>query len=285
MSGQMWMGTRGYERWVKAPLTGNLDFSRVGWQAKSQYLNGGASVRSSFASHKEYVMAWRGTRHEMRLITDLATGMFGAGPIFFIDPVAADKNVLPLQWSYPALAAKDGPILLGTTRPSTIPTPSNVLGYPIDSVQYPTTGTSKSIYIPIPPGFTAWFGFAGTSNGTGGVRVTPILPGNTATTPVLPTILAVTDPTRMNTSFAGGTYQGIVLDWAVGTATSVTVAGMMVQILPTGTLPNTAPGSTFHSGQGHSGCKFESMPTMTPYSVPADSVGVAARLVEIGDWI
>jgi hypothetical protein len=58
---------------------------------------------------------------------------------------------------------------------------------------------------------------------------------------------------------------------------------MMMQILPNGTSP--AAGGTFHSGQGHSGCKFAAKPSMTPYSVPADSVGLTAKLIETGDWI
>lgn len=281
MSGQMWMGTRGYERWVKAPLTGNLDFSRVGWQAQSSYLNGGASVRSSFASHKEYAMAWRGTRREMRLIDDLALGMFGTGLIYFIDPVAADKNVLPFQWSFPALAAMDGPILVGTSRPSTVTTPTNGMGYPITSVQYPTTTTSKTLYIPIPPGFTAWFGYAGGSGGAGPIRLTPILPGNTAGTPLIPAMLPVAGPTRMNTQIAGGTNIGVVIDWN-GT-TAAPVAGMMMQVLPNGSTP--VAGLGFDSGQGHSGCKFGAKPQMTPYSVPADSVGLTAKLIETGDWV
>lgn len=280
MSGQMWMGTRGYERWVKAPLTGNLDFSRSGWQAQSNYLNGGASVRSSFASHKEYAMSWRGTRHELRLIDDLSTGMFGTGLIYFIDPVAADKNVLPLQWSFPALAALDGPILAGNARPSTVPTPANALGYPATSVQYGATTSSKSLYVPIPPGYTAWFGYAGTG-ANGPIRLTPILPGNTAGTVVIPTMLSVTGPTRMNTQIPGGTNIGVVIDW--NGANAAPVAGMMMQILPNGTTPVGA-GATFHSGQGHSGCKFASKPSMTPYSVPADSVGLSAKLIETGDW-
>lgn len=280
MSGQMWMGTRGYERWVKAPLSGNLDFSRVGWQAQSSYLNGGASVRSSFASHKEYAMAWRGTRHDLRLIDDLHTGMFGTGLIYFIDPVAADKNVLPLQWSYPALAAKDGPIFVGTARPSTVSTPSNGMGYPIDSVQYAATTTSKTLYVPIPPGYTAWFGYAGGSGGAGPIRLTPILPGNISGTVITPTMLPVAGPTRMNTTLVGGTNIGVVIDWN-GT-TAAPVAGMMMQILPNGSSPTA--GGQFDSGQGHSGCKFAAKPSMTPYSVPADSVGLTAKLIETGDW-
>lgn len=280
MSGQMWMGMRGYERWVKAPLTGNLDFSRVGWQAQTQYLNGGASMRSSTASHKEYAMAWRGTRHEMRLISDLSTGMFGTGLIYFIDPVAADKNVLPLQWSFPALAAIDGPVFVGTSaRPSTVPTPANSFGYPVTSVQYAATTTSKSIYVPIPPGYTAWFGYAGGTGGAGPIRLTPIVPGNANGTVIIPTMLAVTDPTLINTQIPGGTNIGVVIDW--NGATAAPVAGMMMVILPNGTAPNA---QTFHSGQGHSGCKFAAKPSMTPYSVPADSVGLSAKLIETGDW-
>lgn len=283
-SKMMWMGPRGYEQWVP-PCLINPDFSSVGWQAKTQLLNGGANVRTSFASHKEYAMSWPPrSRDTYRPLLDMASGMFGDGLIYFIDPMAMDKNVLPEHWAFPAQAALDGPVLLGDTRPNTIQTPTNSNGYPALSVQYPTTGTSASLYIPIPPGYVAWVGQHGSSDGVGGVRVTPIQPGDVAITPVFPSMLPVTSTTRVDTSFSGDTLQGISLDLAVSTATAVFISGVIVQILANGVTP--APGG-FISGQGNSGCRFEQKPTQTPYSTgtPESELAISAKLAEVGGWL
>lgn len=224
------------------------------------------------------------SRDTYRPLLDMASGMFGDGLIYFIDPMAMDKNVLPEHWAFPAQAALDGPVLLGDTRPNTIQTPTNSNGYPALSVQYPTTGTSASLYIPIPPGYVAWVGQHGSSDGVGGVRVTPIQPGDVAITPVFPSMLPVTSTTRVDTSFSGDTLQGISLDLAVSTATAVFISGVIVQILANGVTP--APGG-FISGQGNSGCRFEQKPTQTPYSTgtPESELAISAKLAEVGGWL
>lgn len=282
---EMWMGVRGRERWVPVPATG-MDSSPSGWESQTKNLNGGAGVRSSFSSHKEYNVSWTANgRDKLRPIIDMASGMHGTGLIYFVDPMAADKNVLPLQWSFPALAALDGPVLWGTTRPSTVPTPANALDYPATSAQYTPNTTLASIYLPIPPGMVAWVGWHGSSNGTGGVQVTPILPGNLSSTVVLPTVLPVTSTTRVNTSFSSTQYQGIELRPGGGTATSVSISGIMVQILPIGQTPKTGG---FISGQGNSGCKFSAKPKLINYGnrMGADGlIGMSANLVEVGDWL
>lgn len=303
----IWLGPRGHEMWVPAPSV-NPDFSSVGWNSKTQYLNGGAGVRSSYASHKEYVLSFNPTsRDRLRPITDMAAGMYGSGLIYWTDPVAADKNVLPEHWAFPGQAGLDGPVLIGDVRPNlTVETVANALGYPALSAVYTLGATSQSIYLPIPPDCTAWFGAHGSTDGWGGVRVRPVLSNGSYGTAVFPEFLSVSDPTLVNVSFAGSGFSGIEIDLIASTistgpfpaldaypsifaipgaatpATKIVLSGLIAQMLPTGATP---PTGRFISGQGNSGCKFEGHPTLTPYSAPMDLVGMTAKLTEVGGWL
>ncbi len=279
------MGLRGRERWVPAPATG-MDSSPLGWVSQVNGLNGGTTVRTSLASHREYAMTWNANpRDALRPIMDMANGLHGTGLVYFIDPMAADKNVLPLQWAFPALASLDGPVLFGDTRPSTVPTASNSLDFPSLSAQYVPTTTLSSLYIPIPPGYTAWFGWHGSQDAPGGVQITTVQPGNLNGPVTLPTPIAMTDSTRVNTAFPSDSCQGIVVSFGGGTATNVTIAGMVCQILKTGSTPAVGP---FISGQGHSGCTFNGKPSLQAISANVGQDGLvtmSAKLVEVSDWL
>lgn len=268
----MFMGPRGALQVVPACAI-NPDFSTFGWSSKSNSLNGRAGVRGSVASHKEYMMTWSPTsRDRLRVITDIRSGMYGTGLIYFLDPMAMDKNVLPEHWGFPAQAALDAPVLVGDVRPTTVSTPANTLGYPLTSAVY-EAGTALSLHIPIPAGFVAWVGWHG--SGTGGLKVTPVISITSTDTPVYPAVLSVTDPQRMNASYAGSSYVGIDLELVGGTGS--VFSGLMVQVLPVGTTPETG---NFISGQGNAGCKFEGFPTQTPYGSVLDLVGMSAKLTE-----
>lgn len=56
-----------------------------------------------------------------------------------------------------------------------------------------------------------------------------------------------------------------------------TIAGLIVQVLPTGVTPETGP---FISGQGQAGMQFEGRVQATPYSLAHDSFGLSVKLVE-----
>lgn len=281
-AGKIWMGVRGYEQWVPAPSIGG-DWSSIGWSKSLQLRNGGSRVSNSRATHKEYNMSWGlGSRDSLRAIMDMYSGIYGVGLIYFLDPFAADKNALPVQWAFPGLACADGVPLVGNTRPEAITTTANTLGYPITSAKYLLTGVAKKVYVPIPPGYTAWVGVYGEVVGTGGVQVTAITPGSMSGPTTLLTMLAVTDTTRFNASFDGNTYNGVELTIVAGTSTSITLSGMMVQVLPTASVPATGG---FISGQGNSGCKFETAPSQTAYSAGIDKIGMTAKLIEVGTWV
>jgi len=283
MANGLWFGTRAYMQYVPQPAF-NADYSKAGWDAGSQFLNGGASVRRSAGAHKVYNMAWNlASRDTLRPITDYAEGVYGDGLIYFLDAMTMDKNVLPQGWAFPAQPG--APSLLSKAKPTIVDTEVNSQGYPSKSAVYTLSATSvsKSIYIPIPPGYTAWVGVHGTSvaaatdPNTGApinapsVLVTP----NTGTGgPVA--LLPVDTPNRVNTTVAGSGFE-----LSLTGAGTLTIAGIIVQVLPIGATPS---GGGVISGQGHSGCAFASQPSQTAYSAALDKVGMTATLVEVGIW-
>lgn len=281
MVNQMWFGTREYMTWVPCPAI-NVDASKAGWQSKAEFLSGGAAVRRSASAHKNYSLSWAmKSRAELRIISDFADQLFGTGAIYWADPFAMDTNMLPQSWASPILGALDGVILSGkTTRPTTIATPSNTRGYPTSSVVYTIgTETKPSVWVPIPPGYTAWVGAVGT-NGTGGTVVATPTTGATSTgTAATLTLLPVTGSTRVNKSFSSALFNGVSLSLA-GSGT-VTLSALIVQLLPTTAVPATGG---FISGQGHSGCTFAKQPALTQYNAVLDKVGLNIELTETEQW-
>src|SRR5690606_23968116 len=138
------------------------------WSTSSQYLNGGAGARGSTSSHKEYDMSW-GTlnREKVRMITDYADGIYdtreGVNLIYFIDPTTTGpfSNVLPQLWAAPFQQGVEGLTLFSGQRPDIVQTPVNTFDYPARSIRYKANSTASSLWIPIPPGYTAWVGVHG----------------------------------------------------------------------------------------------------------------------------
>lgn len=288
---RLWFGTRGFETWVKAPEPGG-DSSRVGYSSSVALLNGGASLRVSQAAHREYSWTWPNvsSRADMRPFSDFAEGVYdsqdGVNLIYFIDPMTADLNVLPQNWASPAQGGADGvPLFDDDDHPPTlVATPANGFRYPARGAQYTGAINPQSLYIPIPPGYTAWVGAHGAATTTAsGVSVQPVNGYSNSGAPTKLTLQAVTDANLTNASFAAtGSVGGIVISPVLAAGETLTLYGIVVQILATGTSPSTGQ---FISGQGHSGCLFSSHPTESPYSSPFDQVGASAKLSEIGSWL
>jgi hypothetical protein len=282
MAGQIWFGTKDYMTWVPAPAI-NVDASKQGWSSQSNYLNGGAYVRKSTTSHKEYNFSWNmTTRERIRAVTDYADGLYG-DVIYWADPFVMDTNMLPQYCAAPMQGIDDGPIMSGsTTRPTSIATPANQNGYPTTSAVYTVAAgdTKPSLWVPIPPGYTAWVGAHGQAGTGGTVVVTPTTGGSNLGTPVTLTLLSVADVNRVNYST---TSAGVQI--SLGGSGTITLSGIIVQVLPTGRTP--ALGG-FISGQGHSGCTFASQPVLTQYSAVLGQdglVGATAKLVETQAWL
>jgi hypothetical protein len=277
----MWFGTRDYAQFIPMPKV-DSDMSKFGWNNRIDFLNGGTSIARSKTSHKEYNFGWplQG-RDKLRIVSDFADGIYGDGPFYFIDPFAADKNILPQYWAVPMLGGYDGPLLAGTTNPTLTTTTSNTNKYPVKSATYTLAGTTnKELYIPIPTGYSLYLGAHGTATGTAAVTIKPVVSGTTYGTTSNLTLLLETSTTRVNATVSGASYTGAIIS-LTGTGT-ITLSGLIGQILPTGT---TAATGSFISGQGNSGCEFEIQPTLQNYSVGMDLVGMSAKLVEVGAWL
>lgn len=275
-----YMGTRESMLEIPAPAV-NMPSSKQGYFSKVDFLNGGTSIRRSQAAHKNYTLSWNlVSRDEARKILDLADGIYGTGPLYMHDPIAADRNVLPQWWATPSQGLFDGLPLNKASRGESEETPSNSLGFPPYSITYTVEeNVTRHVWVPIPPGHTAWVGAYGADGSGGTVVATPTINSYAYGTPVELTLLDVTDDSRFNQSFSGASYDGVEL--SLGGAGTVTLSGIMVQVLETGVTPETGG---FISGQGNSGLQFVSQPTYTPYSSALDKVGVVAELAEYYGW-
>lgn len=285
----MYFGNRKLMRWVKAPAPG-ASFSAIGYSDRLDYISGGVGVRESANAHLEYTVSWESAdRADIRLITDYAYGTYGDDPIVWLDPLSMDSNILNKGWSMPGLATKDAVPLVGLTRPDSAPNADMSMGYPVDMARYTIQPgeVPRKFHVPVPAGYTAWIGAHG-EVAAAGMVAQPTLGGVDFGAGITVPVLSTSTDIRFSTSIVGG--EGVGFDLSLiptplpGTATvAPALAGVMVQVLKTGKTPERGG---FISGEGHSGCKFEGKPTRTPYFFAdgRESIGMAAKLTEIGDW-
>lgn len=283
---RMWFGTRANMQWILPPRI-DYEASKIGWNVNAPFVTGGRFIRRSATGAKHYNFTWDyKSRDDVRAITDIADGVYGVNPVvYFLDPFAMDKNLLPQFWATPALGNADAPLLVGTEeedRPDLVATPQNDYRYPTYSAVYALTSGSEraEVFIPVPPGYKLWFGAHGSATGSAAVTVTPTTgPTSTAAATNL-TLLPVTSSTRVNHSISGNSYTGALVG-ITGTTGSLTLSGLMAQVLPQNQTP---PTGNFISGQGHSGCSFDGDPTLMQHSAALDKVGVSIDLVETEGW-
>jgi hypothetical protein len=280
----MWFGTRRYARWIKTHSPGS-EYTALSHLTRLEYLNGGVGLRRSAGSHEELTLTWnRLSEQDAREIADFAYGVYGDGPFYLSDPGTQRLNVLNKAWSMPALGAKDAPPLAGTVRPSLVNNALLTLGYPAQMAQYLLTAADarRTFYLPIPPGHTAWVGVHGDTGSTLGLRAQPTLNGTATGAATTIPATSVTSTTRVTHSFpAPGEQAGLEISIAPG-AGRFAVAGIIAQILPTGTTPETGG---FISGQGMTGADIEGVVRPTPYSYAHNSYGLSMKLVETEDHL
>lgn len=302
----MYFGTKRKMRWVKIDAPGRSQ-EMSGFSDRLDYSNGGVSLRESTNAHQEFTLSWNSmTREQARAVTDYAYGIYGSGEIYFVDPVSADQNVLNVAWSAPAITAKDGVPLAGKIRPTLVQNSNLQYDYPAEMARYNLTedDTSRSFYVPIPPGFTAVVGVHGDEASTLGVKVQPMQAGISSGAASIIYPIGTNTRQRFTNGFPSTEEQsGIQISLEIGNG-YISLAGLMVQVLPTAVTPESVTygeggygedgfggidsdygSGPFILGQGASGCRFEGKPTVTPYSIYHDRVGLSAKLVEVEDWL
>lgn len=286
MSRIMHFGPIGHMKPIKMPQPGT-PFSPVGYGESMQYLSGRKGVRRSLGAHFEYEFTFRGERNDVRHLIDCAGGKYGPGPFFFIDPTWMDENVLPAHWSTPSLGAEGAPPIYGEDRPSLSPMTANDGTWPANGALFTHDASAdpSELYVPIPPGMTLHFWYAGTA---GRVIVQRQIGASASTqhtpTPISP-LNSLASQAPLSIDGAGG-VDGVKirLNLTSGNPTA-TIYGMRAAILPTGANPALLEEPGFVTGMGHAGCDFESHPTITPYMATQTrkNIGVTARLVEVDE--
>lgn len=288
MAGLIYFGTATKQSWIKAPLSG-MKADSVGWAAESQLLNGRAFVKRSKGSHRRFDASWVGSynsaeEESLQHIINYADGLYGDGPYYFVDPFAANQNVMPQNWAAPMLAEGGWPGL--TKQLSAVYTSATVgNNYPSKFVEFETTNnfvSDRKVTLIIPAGYKLHFGWHGPSTGaTTGIRIQPYKRSDgTADTAINPTKITAGGTVRTNTQINGTTHSRVEIFLATTTAATVQITAMIAQIIPE-TL-SVAPGG-FIAGKGTTGLEFAQKPTIEYMSsaINTGQIGMAATWVEV----
>lgn len=289
MSSQVYFGNATKQTWIKAPNSG-MDASVEGWSAETQLLNGRTSIRRSTGSHRRFSPSWLGPAsvdslsESLNTIKDYSDGLYGDGPFYWVDPYAAKTNVLPPHWAAPMLTEQDWPNLASGLTPSF--TSANVANnYPIKYATYTTANnyvSTNKLTLIIPTGYKLAFGWHGPSTGaTTGVRVVPYKRADDlADTALNPTKITYGGTVRTNTNISGTTYSRVEIFIATTSASTLNIAAMIAQIIPS---TDSVPSGGFISGRGTTGIEFANRPQIEYYSANINDgqIGMSADWIEV----
>jgi hypothetical protein len=293
---KMWFGTKEHMQWIDTPLTG-ANVSTSGNVANVDLINGGAHVRNSFDSNKNYNFTWGSSvdRRMSSIIRAYRNGSYGRGLIYFIDPMYYETNILPQRWADPSMSLNyEAPGIAGQShQPSITYTQNNNNGLPVNSVSYtfkPNESydglkSGDSIWIPVPPGaeLIIWAHYS--SIGGASIKVRE---GGVAdqTYDLIETPADETSPTPLVIDGGDdGSYAEMYISTNKATVQSViTVSAMTARIRWPGLGEITEP--YWYTGEGHSGCKFVGSPTVYNNSgIGGGQVSLSCELKEVGSWV
>lgn len=294
MAGKVYFGNATFQTFIEAPLTG-MTAGSSGFYAETQLLNGRTFVKRSVASSRKFGASWSGSLNSTDLTTSLETvksfssGLYGAGPFYWVDPFASDQNILPPHWAAPMLDETDWPSLSATVTP-TFSSGIYANNFPTRRANYLLPAghsDTKKLTIIIPSTHTLHFGWHSNSSGytssTGaGIRITPYNLLGAAQTAVNPVSLLAGGTTRTNQTFAGSSVSRVEIYLANGGGTSISaiITAMIAQVLPTGT--SVATGG-FIPGKGTTALQFSSPVEIEYYSSAINSgqIGLSTTFVEV----
>lgn len=269
---EMYFGTIGNMRWVKPPAI-NTPLGLTTAVDSGIDVNGGGYVLNGPASHRNYDFQWGAApARDVYAITDYASGAYGSGLIYFLDPFAMSTNILPADFSLPERLVKQG---LSQTSGTTVVDATVVGGAPNQpNAKLIKNLNSPEIYIPVPTGYRLWI--SAVASGQFSLYVNTVANSSAATVP----LTAPTSATLSWTSYTGGRYLRIFTGLSGGT-----VRGLMAVVLPEGQTPaNNLPWTV---GKGNSGCRFVGYPQVTGISAALGAHGLvsaSAELKEVGLW-
>jgi hypothetical protein len=220
----------------------------------------------------------------LQKIRNFATGIYGDGPFYFLDPFSLNQNVLPEHWSAPMLGGNDWPQLDDSVTVTYHSEAANN-DYPSKFARFAAGdlfASEKKQVIIIPEGYKLHFGWHGPAASSSlGIRIVPYVRSTgAAATAINPTRLNAGGTRRTNVSVNGNTYSYVEIFLAIEEAADIDVTAMIAQVLPEDQVPETGG---FIVGKGTSGLEFLSAPDIDYYSseINDGQIGMAATWVEV----
>lgn len=279
----MWFGTFHHAEWIECPAVGS-DLPARTWGAGGDYLSGGAYEVSAPDAYREYSFAWHdaSTIPEMARMNAYRDGAYSKAPgdlFYFHDPLSYAVNILPKRWAQPSLMARTGrPWATGE-----VPGPG-VRGLPLTGAHIkagttdPTEPGPGVLFIPVPEGMRMRIAVNQLRISGDGFCVRRInLDGSPGG--------VVNFSSDVASAVDGDTYRGALV-YFKGESN---VFGARAVLYPiNGSTPTDFKDSSWawHSGMGHSGCRFVGAPTYMPTNgVAGGMASYAVTLREVGDWI
>lgn len=298
MGSTIYFGNRQKQTYIPAPDVG-MAWSNVKRSNLIALEGGGVYVDDSKASHREGVAEWSTQNPaSFRVVKEFLDGVWGPGPFYWVDPFAADTNLLSPAWATPGIIADgDWPEIYTAPRVSAPTATPGLLGLPTRTVTYAPTNLStdaaptRRFTILIPPGYQLAFGCHGWRTGSAVVAVRSTMANGTQSTttfaPADTTGTLSLQATNLFPYSAGNRFVDIFLARTDATSSTISLAAMRAIVVPEGATI-IADNQPFVSGEGAGGLRFAGGITETLNYAPRDpalrSKGFSVKLVEIGDW-
>lgn len=292
---KLWFGTIEKMQWFQTPLAG-ANTSATGWGSEGVTLNGDGYAFNSWGSHKVFQYEWAGSSalEVASIMKSYADGSYGRGPLYFIDPLSYETNVLPAKLADPSMACNyENAGLVYNVDPTASPTPSNGLGLPVTSATYNLNtvtpgfrGTEDAIFIPVPEGYALMLGAFYTFTGTGGVYASTQTIAGAVSAPVKLTALTTASLDILADTFSGVAGVWVWVGKTAAANASVTLNGTVGRLIP---LDEPPADSTYRvarlkqgpwmGGEGHVGARFVGKPTRVENG--PNQIGFGATFKEV----
>lgn len=282
---RMWFGTFHHSEWINRPEVGG-DMSPKSWGAGGMFLSGGGFEISAPDAHREFSLEWDGAGNSVAAAARMQAyrdGAYSKAPgdlFYFHDPLSYAVNILPKRWAQPSLMVR-------TKRPwaaAEVPGPG-VRDLPLTGAHIvagttdPTEPGPGVLYVPIPEGKLVLMGVNQVKVGAGGVYYRRVNEDGTLSTPY-----SFTGDNPEFLSLAG-TVRGALV-YFKGEADVFGMRAVVVDGIAALPPDFNSIGWKWHSGMGHSGCRFSGVPTYSPFR---DTYGGLASYSvmfrEVGDWL
>lgn len=283
----LWFGNVQHAQWIKY-LGMGFTRSRGGYSEEVEFEDSGIWVERSPAWRWEYALNFFTEIDDaagVEAFGRFASGEFGTGFMYLVDPVYSRLNLFNSSWAAPGLIGA-GWKNHGGSPPTFSATGANTFGKPPRKATWTVTTAPNEVFgraftFLIPPGHTLHLGGSGAVTGDGAVAVLPV--GGVAA----PIVLTADDAAPAFSNTVSGDVASsatVYMTRTADTVSTVTQTCMWAQVLPDGEVPMI---SRHIAGQGTVGLQFRGQlsqePLMPMSGFPV--LAVSGRLVEVEAWV